>query len=269
MKLFIEGIGLLAPGLSGWPASQDVLAGIIPYQGTLTPLPMATLLPSNERRRAPEIVRVALAVGLEALTSSQRNPAQLPAVFASSGGEGNTIHEIMCTLADAEPALSPTHFHNSVHNVCAGYWSIATGSHQATTSVCAYDGSFAAGLLEAGAQAQISGAALLIAYDMPYPAPLGDIRSIGAPFFGIAFVLASAPSPMSVACLSMATGTETEPTLVPNPSLEVLRRHTPAARCLPLLCALAEKQPQVVVLDYLPGYSLPLEISFINSLGEK
>ncbi|MEY2341764.1 beta-ketoacyl synthase chain length factor [Acidithiobacillus sp. IBUN Pt1247-S3] len=269
MRLFLEGVGLLAPGLGSWEGSRNVLAGVLPYQPSPTPLPVAALLPSNERRRAPEIVRVALAVGLEALVASRQEAVQLPTVFASSGAEGNTIHKIMCALASPQPALSPTHFHNSVHNVCAGYWSIATGSRAATTSLCAHDGSFAAGLLEAAAQVQTGGAALLIAYDMPYPAPLGDIRPIGSPFFGVAFVLAPAPSPASMACLHIAAGVAENPTIISNPTLETLRRHTPAARCLPLLCALAEGKSETVVLEYLPGYSLPVVISFSDATTEE
>ena len=41
------------------------------------------------------------------------------------------MHEICETLATAERQVSPTRFHNSVHNAPAGYWSIATQSRAA------------------------------------------------------------------------------------------------------------------------------------------
>ena len=262
MQINLEGIGLLAPGLNGWEESHKILAGSAHYESILFPVPAATLLPANERRRAPELVRVAVAVGLEAIAAAGREPTDLPTIFASSGGEGNTIHEIMCSLASPEPALSPTRFHNSVHNVCAGYWSIATGSRAPTTSLCAHDGSFAAGLLEAAAEAHATGVALLIAYDMPYPAPLGDIRPIGAPFFGVGLVVTKAPSHRSLACLSIEPGIVQGATVAKDPGLDNLRSHTPAARGLPLLCAVVERKAQTVILEYLPGYSLPVSVSF-------
>ncbi len=114
-------------------------------------------------------------------------------MFASSGGDGETIHEILATLAGPARELSPTRFHNSVHNVAAGYWSIATGAKTPATSLCAHDGSFAAGLLEAGAQAlATNGTVTLIAYDLPYPEPLASVRRIAAPF-AVALLLSPVP----------------------------------------------------------------------------
>ena len=68
---------------------------------------------------------------------------------------GDITHQICEALARPEREVSPTSFHNSVHNAPAGYWSIATGSRLASTSICAYDVSFAAGLLEAAAYATV------------------------------------------------------------------------------------------------------------------
>ena len=54
------------------------------------------------------------------------------------------------TLAGDDPAsISPTRFHNSVHNAAAGYWTIGAHCMQAATAISAYDASFAEGLLEA------------------------------------------------------------------------------------------------------------------------
>ena len=51
-------------------------------------------------------------------------------MFASTYGD-LAITDYMCsTLAKAPMTLSPTRFHNSVHNAAAGYWSIATACRQ-------------------------------------------------------------------------------------------------------------------------------------------
>ncbi len=138
-------------------------------------------------------MNLALAAGLEAVAHAGADAATLPAVFTSSGGDGHNCHEICRTLASSERQLSPTRFHNSVHNAAAGYWGIATGATPASNALCAYDASFGAGLLEALTQV-VTGrsAVLLVAYDASYPEPLYGARPIPHAF-GVALVLAPAP----------------------------------------------------------------------------
>jgi hypothetical protein len=260
MRVYLEGVGLFGPGLESWEASRDVLAGRTPYCPTRPGLPAATLLPANERRRAPKIVRIALATGAEALAAAGRDPALVPAVFASSGGDGDTIHEIMSALASPSPELSPTRFHNSVHNAAAGYWSIATGSKAPSTSLCCHDGSFAAGLLEAAVQAIAGGeAVVLITYDVPYPSPLDEARHIGHAF-GVALVLSPTVTPASFVRLDLELTKDQSPSQNAEPSLEELRRATPGARCLPLLAALAGNSTAAVTLEYLPDLALNIAL---------
>ena len=179
-------------------------------------------------------------------------PPAAATIFTSSGGDGETIHDILNVLASPLRELSPTKFHNSVHNAAAGYWSIATGATSASTSLCAHDDSFAAGLLEAAAQAAAAGEAVaLIAYDVPYPAPLFAVRPVGA-VFGAALVLSPVPTPASFARLDLALqpgAAAASPAAIP--ALEELRPTTPAARCLPLLAALASGMAANVTLGYL------------------
>src|SRR5580704_17753538 len=169
----IEGIGLLGPGLDGWTGSIALLEGRSPYISHPTVLPTPDGLPPAERRRLGRVVKLALGVGLQATAKAAVDPATLPAVLASSGGDGNNCHEICQALSLEEPLISPTRFHNSVHNAAAGYWSIATGSTAASNAICAFDASFAAGLLEAVTQVVVDQTrVLLVAYDAPYPQPL-------------------------------------------------------------------------------------------------
>ena len=91
-------------------------------------------------------------------------------MFSSSAGDGNNCHEICQALASNDRQISPTRFHNSVHNAPSGYWSIASGAMATSSVVCAYDASFGAGLLEALAQVVADGTrCVLVSYDTDYP----------------------------------------------------------------------------------------------------
>ena len=260
-RFYIEGVGLCGPGLDGWEASVPVLTGQADYAPAPTNVPACALLPANERRRAPKTVKLALAVSTEACAGAKRDPAELPAIFTSSGGDGETINDILNALSSSQRELSPTKFHNSVHNAPAGYWSIATGAKAASTSLCAHDDSFAAGLLEAVTQMATTGHAVaLIAYDVPYPAPLYATRPVSA-VFGVALVLSPAPSAASFARLELALRPDVDTPSSAVPALEALRQTTPAARSLPLLAALAGGMAANVTLDYLSDMVLKLNIT--------
>lgn len=260
MRVHVEGIGLCGPGLGGWAASRSVLAGAA-YAASPSLVPASPLLPPNERRRAVETVRLALAVGKEAFEMAGRDAADTATVFASSGGDGATIHQILEVLAGPDVEVSPTRFHNSVHNAPAGYWTIAVRSHAPSSSLCCHDASFAAGLLEAAAQATVDGRAVaLIAYDVRYPEPLNRVRPIGAAF-GVALVLTPAPTAASLARLEIELGRGARGgSGLADAGLEELRRSTPAARSLPLLAALARGGPQQLVLEYLPGLEIMVAV---------
>src|SRR5690242_6613848 len=164
----IQGIGLLGPGLESWASSTAILEGRTLYNRQPTVVPLPEGLPAAERRRVGLVVKLALGVGLQAVSEAGVQPDALPAVFASSGGDGQNCHEICQALANDERLISPTRFHNSVHNAAAGYWSIATRSKAASNALCAFDWSFAAGLLEAVTQVVVDQTrVLLVAYDAP------------------------------------------------------------------------------------------------------
>jgi hypothetical protein len=98
------------------------------------------------------------------------------------------------TLAEGPELLSPTKFHNSVHNAAAGYWAIATGCMRPYTALSASHRSFASGLLEALVQAQSEATSILyVAYDIEAQGPLSTVvDSTGR--FGCALVLNSQPT---------------------------------------------------------------------------
>jgi hypothetical protein len=255
LTAYIDGISVIGPGLADWSAAEAVLAGRAAYAPSPTALPPPMALPAAERRRTGRIVKLAIAAGLEATGRAGLDAATLVTVFSSSGGDGDNCHEICQTLATPERQLSPTRFHNSVHNAPAGYWSIATGAMAASTALCAYDASFAAGLLEALAQVVVEKRpVLLIVCDTGYPPPLHEKRPIGDAF-GMAFVLAPALGVRSVACLSAALGDDAVDCLDQR-ELEALRLAAPAGRSLPLLALIARRQAGKVAVEYLGARSV-------------
>jgi hypothetical protein len=162
-------------------------------------------------------------------------------------------------LASSERFISPTRFHNSVHNAPAGYWSIAAQAMAASTSLAAYDASFGAGLLEALVQVRSSGTpCLLIAYDTAYPEPLFAKRPI-PDAFAVALVLAPERSVRTIARLTLAF-TDGDADRCAIPALETLRASNPAARALPLLAALAQRRAAPVVVDYLGPPQLAVQV---------
>lgn len=171
----IAGVGFWSNGLPSWAAARAFAAG-----GALAPdapaKPAPQLLAPNERRRAPESVAVALEVALAACSDAGLDPKTLPSVFASTHGD-LAITDYMCaTLASDPAAISPTRFHNSVHNAAAGYWTIGNGCTAATTAISAFDASFAQGLVEALCQlAAGEDAVLLAAYDTAAVGPAATL----------------------------------------------------------------------------------------------
>jgi beta-ketoacyl synthase-like protein len=256
----IEGVGLIGPGLTSWDEAREVLAGRSPLAMRPTAIPSPEALPATERRRAGKSVRLSLAAGLAAALAAGRSARDLAAVFTSSTGDGENLHAICEALASDDRLISPTRFHNSVHNAPAGYWGIATGAMHSADSLAAFDASFGAGVLESLARlaTQPSQAVLLIAYDSPYPEPLHATRPI-PDSFAVAFVLASPSHSQRGAVVTVATSHES-PAALANAPLEDLRRRIPAARALPLLELLARERPGRTVIEYLDGLSLAVEV---------
>jgi hypothetical protein len=246
--LRILGIGLIGPGLDGWSAGAPLLRnGAASYVHAEAQIPAPGLLPANERRRSTPCIKLALAAAEQAVRDAGLDPAELASVFSSSHGDMRISDNICRALATEEKPVSPTQFHNSVHNAPAGYWSIATGSRQPSTSLAVADSSFSAGLLEALLQSRSGGRpVLLAAYDHPAPAPMDAVAHLTAPF-GVALVLQAAGEGAPLR-LSLDGGEES---VMAQPALERLRLGNPAARALPLLAALADNRPATLRLPHL------------------
>ncbi len=241
--VFVDSVGLFAPGLEGWAEGREVLAGRSSYHpGTLSKYKPKGL-PPNERRRATEVVRLAFGACEDAIGARREQAAALASVFAASGGDFKVNDQLCRVLAGRQRLLSPTQFHNSVHNAAAGYWSISTRSRAPSVSLSAYDFSVAAGLLEAvGLVVEEGLQVLLVLYDNSVGWPMRGKRDVPQPF-SAALWLTPRPSALSLARIDVEpAATNWEETVSAIPDLEVLRRSNPAARSIPLLELLAAQR---------------------------
>ena len=226
------------------------LAVCHPDQGTR---PQPSILPPNERRRAPDTVAVALEVAQAACVNAGCDPAQVPAVFASTYGD-LAITDYMCgTLARAPLSLSPTRFHNSVHNAAAGYWSIATGCRQPYCALGAGQYTFAAGLFAAALQVCADQTdVLLVAYDIEARGPLARIAHSRG-ILGVALVLRAAPA-------TAAIGLQLSIIDVASPEAAAAGSANAMAAAVPLLAALECRETQVLSLPLGPDSSLQVRV---------
>jgi hypothetical protein len=257
--VFIEAVGLAAPGLPAWGEACATLRGESAF--VLAPLSPHTpaILPLNERRRATPAIKLAFRAAEDAMQGTSLPAASLATVFASSDADLAIIHRICLALTATPRLVSPTDFHNSVHNAAAGYWSIAAGARAASTAISAHDGSFAAGLVEACSQVVVDGSdVLLVAFDFPAPEPLHAKRSIAHPA-AAALVLTRQATVRSMAALTCNSTLSVE-TRLEEASLEQLRLGNPAARALPLLELLALQCFGSVILPMGLGANLVVEL---------
>jgi len=247
LSFSVLGVGAWGPRFRNWRDLQKMLTGgTIDDDGVKGPKP--ELIPANERRRAPLPVRLAVETSSQACDAAGQNPKDLSSVFVSGLGD-TQLTDYMCkVLASDNKALSPTKFHNSVHNAAAGYWTISTGCMQAANSVAGFEQSVSLTLTEALIQAHAEQRPLLLTfYDAPTSPVLLPLLKNQFPF-AVSIVIA----PSSLACSSgpvwQATVDQT-PATWPDRNwqneLQHCYQHNPVARVLPLLELVAGTERQL------------------------
>jgi Beta-ketoacyl synthase, N-terminal domain len=251
--LYLDGLAFWSPTLSDWTMARAAFRG---EGGLLDPpmrRPSPELLAPTERRRAPDTVAIALEVASRAVAEAGQNPIELASIFTSAHGD-LAINDYMCATLVNEPlAISPTKFHNSVHNAAAGYWTIGTGCMQASTALTAFTHSFAHGLLEAISQASSDRKpVLLVAYDIAACGALASVTESRG-MLATALVLNPLPTSRSIGALrwSLPRGA-----LAASPLSSAAARSLQAnamADCLPLLerFAMGEGETDVTLGDTL------------------
>jgi hypothetical protein len=180
LKVDVLSVAIDAPGLPDWQAAREVLAGRAAWDRSRLRQASA---PAVVRNEWPPFVKASLRAGLEALDGAGLHASDVPSVFASCGGDGVALHRVCERVACATPDVDATLFRDSLHDAPAAYWHAALSAAAASTSVCAFEGTFAAGLVEAAAQAIVGGTpVLLVACDLPHPPPLSSLWNVTLPF---------------------------------------------------------------------------------------
>lgn len=262
-ELVVHGIGLWSPGLPTWSQAREAIATGEPLDDAGGSRPAPSVIAANERRRAPETVLLALAVAEQACAGAGLAPADVASVFVSTYGD-LAINHYMCSVLAEDPAqLSPTRFHNSVHNAPSGYWSIATGAMAPTTSIAASRHSFATAMVEAAAQIRdLDAPVLLVAYDSAGQGPMAAMVDSATPF-GCALLLDDAGRADAGARrlrLAVRDGT-CEPSQARHPGMRELAAANPMARdAVALLEALASSTGGACRLPLSPALHLGIEI---------
>ncbi|NUZ04682.1 beta-ketoacyl synthase chain length factor [Piscinibacter koreensis] len=261
-RLCIDGVALWAPTLPGWDAARAAFRGEGGLADPPAKRPAPELLHAAERRRAPDTVSLALEVATAAVRMSGHPADALPAVFVSAHGD-LAVNDAMCTTLASEPTLiSPTRFHNSVHNAAAGYWTIGTGCMQASTALTAHEKTFAAGLLEAATQCAADDVPVLLAgFDI---AAAGALRSVvqSEGLLAVALVLAPRRGPATIATLDWSL----EPGDAADPPLRSAAARSlggnAMAGALPMFEALATQSGETLRLPLSARLALRAQLTF-------
>ena len=251
MQFNIIGIGAWGPGFNNWRDLSLLLSSNESLNGNETGVeqaasPRPEIIPANERRRAPLPVKLAVEAAWQASQAAGIDPKDLACVFASGLGDTD-ITDYMCKMLNTETMqLSPTKFHNSVHNAAAGYWTISTRCMQAASSIAGFDETASLALLEGVSQCVFENRPLLITlFDAPAADIMKDLLKNIFPF-AVAMIIvpkdSSVPAPGS--CLFELEVSDQPADWNPlfNPALTALYQNNPAARILALLECMAKNE---------------------------
>ncbi|MGH8495498.1 MAG: beta-ketoacyl synthase chain length factor [Gammaproteobacteria bacterium] len=243
MKLCITGVGVWARGFGNWTEflhrRQRNFAGAAGESAA--PAPGA--IPARERRRAPLPVRLAVEVAHQACDMAGADKTQVASIFTSVMGDTDITDYLCRELAGTTKMLSPTRFHNSVHNAPSGYWSISAGNRSPSSFAGDFHNTAATALLEAATLCAVEQRpVLLVAYDVANGPPFADICPIGESFAAAIVLEHEIAGTGWQIDIAAAQGFADWPR-ARSPFLRALAAANPAAYCLPLLDALAAGRP--------------------------
>ncbi|MEJ2398209.1 MAG: beta-ketoacyl synthase chain length factor [Gammaproteobacteria bacterium] len=258
--VYVNGVSVIGPGLTDVTLTRSILRGEQHWQHAALPALKPAMLPANERRRTTTLIKLALQA-MQGLLRENDDLGAVSSIFASSDGDLEIVDKMCRALARQDKLVSPTVFHNSVHNAPAGYWSIAASLPGASTSISAADATFMVGLMEAMTKVLTDpGVVLYVAYDNPAPEPLFSKRPFAFPL-AIALRLGTVAEPGVLGTLTLKGETDKPYTRCRNLSLEPLREGVPPGFGLPLVEALCRRARMEVDLPYLSGKSYAVTVS--------
>jgi hypothetical protein len=264
-QVCLSSIGVFGPGLNDWAQARSILQGNQPYRAEQVQIPAPQILPPRDRRRCSDTVSLALRVALETIQATDLDARAVPSVFAYSSGDGQIVHRLLSGVAKPNKAVSPTDFHNSVHNAPAFYWSLGTGCQEPSTSIAAGRYSFSAALLKAAVETSARGKpVLMVCFDHPLPDPLSAKYPIAAPF-GVGMVLTQRAGHAPLAMLDIEwSPSENVPAGADRPQIDALHdlwSGNPAARVLPVLEAIAKRERAVICVPGSHDASLRIDVT--------
>jgi len=256
MKVFLDAAAIYTPGLKDWMSLQGIRAGRVTYAEEVDSKYAPEILPRNERRRASTLTRLAFRLAEAVKSQSGADFSQVASLFASAGGDYEVVHKINTDLAIGDKQISPTDFHNSVHNAAGGYWGIAVGSHFSSSSLSAGDDTFQAGLLEAALHCSAERQAVLyVAADIPPPFPLQEKCPVKIPF-GVGLLFQPDRTSESQFELRLSLKTVDTDCGITAEALRGLPAKNPLARSISLLEAMAGNDAATVLLAGDPGVKI-------------
>ena len=265
MKISVSGIGIWAHGIANWEEFHDWRQS--PDTSSLAAeatAPPADIIPPREKRRVPLITRMAIEAGIQACRMASIDPGEATTVFSSCMGDTDVTDYMCRVLATPEKAMSPTKFHNSVHNATSGYWSIFTGGHHSGGFVGAYLHSFATALIEAAALSiSENKPTLLVMYDIANRNPMHDACPIDTPLAYALLLRAAGDTTegrnISLTVASAIDDEKSERATTTEFHFEQPGNLNPAANGLALLAALGDTGSQQ--LHFAAGNGSVLDIS--------
>jgi len=115
----------------------------------------------------------------------------LSAVFSSGVGDADTMNSLYRTVNGQDKQVSPTVFHNSVHNAASGYWSINNKCTEPVNFICADQYSFSTALLESMLLANSRRTpVLMVVSDVVSPDSLKSMHAVEGTF-AVALILSA------------------------------------------------------------------------------
>lgn len=261
--MYIQSIGVAGSGFSNWEQAKSILNNEQSISLEQAEKYKITILKPNEARRTSTTIKIALQSAEESLSQASFEADQLFSIFVSSDGDPNILQSICQELSTEDKFVSPTQFHNSVHNAPAGYWSIGQQSMRGINSIACGDCSVSGALIEAASLLKTGGnAVLVVCFDVKSPAPLNTARSIK---YSLASSMILTRSETAESLFSIdfdLKPVEKGPvTQMTDPLLERLRTDSPAFRGLPLLKSLSSLNSDEIILAYSDSSSLHLGLT--------
>jgi Beta-ketoacyl synthase, N-terminal domain len=268
-ELDIVGLGAWSQKFSNW---QELAEGLRSDEWQSDVVLQPDLIPARERRRAPQLVKMAIEVMSQACEMAGLNMDQVATVFSSAMGDMQITDYLCHALAQSPKLVSPTKFHNSVHNAATGYWSITTGSFGPASAVSAFEFTPSMAFLEAATQAAEENTPVLVV-TQELAAPVALLHTCPAMHpFSAAFLLAPANYCAKRICrlqFAVSNGPVEWP-LLPDSLREDFDSNL-SAKLLPLLSAMvvAGEDPDTAMLRFPVSPHAALELSIVDAAARE